>query len=118
VTIGAFVYSAIGVAIAVSLFYLILAPAYSFVVFSYGGVGFKQIAAIYTAPVAIAALSMGGATAIAHFVPDVDIAKVAVIVSVGGLCYLGLTWLLVPTAFAQVVERLSSALRSKRGVTA
>jgi O-antigen/teichoic acid export membrane protein len=113
VTIGAYVGSSIGVAIAVSVFYIVLAPTFSYAVFRSMGSSFRDVLGIYAAPTAFAAISIGTAAALASWIPLGPLAEIGITSAFGGGLYLALTRLLAPATFELVTTRLRDVLRSK-----
>ena len=113
VTIGAHLAAATGVATAVSLFYVVLSPCFSYVVFRRMGAPLRDVVAIYLAPTAFAVVAVGAATVLAHSVPAGPLAQIGIIAAFGGGTYLGLVRLLDPSSYKQVMGRLRQAIRSK-----
>jgi PST family polysaccharide transporter len=113
VTFGALSFSGMGVAIAVSLFYLALAPIYSYRVFRKVGVSPSAVAGIYLAPVAFAALAAVSAYLLGGVIPAGDLARTTVIGVAGCVLYLAQLRLFAPDMFAQLRAR-ARALILKR----
>src|SRR5262249_28658979 len=61
VAIGGIYYSALGVAVAVSVFYIVLAPVYSYKVFRQAGISVREIASIYVPSTTLAAMAAAAA---------------------------------------------------------
>ena len=113
VTIGAHLAAATGVATAVSLFYAVLSPCFSYVVFRRMGAPLRDVVAIYLAPTAFAVVAVGAAAVLANSVPAGPLAQIGIIAAFGGGVYLGLVRLLDPSSYKQVMGRLREAIRSK-----
>jgi O-antigen/teichoic acid export membrane protein len=113
VAIGAHLGSATGVAIAVSLFYVVSAPCYSYAVFRRTGASLLNVAAIYVHSTTVAAVTIGAAATLAHLVPG-PIAQIAIIVTFGGGLYLAVVRLVTPSIYNQVKNLLRDAIRAKR----
>lgn len=105
VTLGALSFSGMGVAVAVSLFYLAFAPVYSYRVFRKVGVSPSEVAGIYLAPVAFAALAALAAHMLGEVLPSGNLAKTIVIGLVGSALYLALLRLFAPQMFNQLWAR-------------
>lgn len=116
VTIGALYFSGIGVAFAVSGFYIAFAPVYSYSVFRRVGASLKEIATIYLSPVIFAAASAAVAIVSQQWIPGGDLVKALVIGIVGCAIYLGLVHLFAPSVLQQLMERLreTSLFRTSR----
>lgn len=115
VTIGGLYGSAIGVASAVSIFYLIMPLLYSYCTFSSLGVSFWEVFVIYYSSSVLAAAAMGPAVWIARLAPYGDLARVAITTIVGCGLYAGLTRTLAPATYRQLVDRLAKVIRLRRG---
>jgi O-antigen/teichoic acid export membrane protein len=113
VTIGAHLAAAIGVATAVSMYYAVLSPCFSYVVFRRMGASLRDVVAIYLAPTAFAVVAVGAATVLANSVPAGPLAQIGIIATFGGGAYLGLVRLLDPSSYKQVMGRLRQAIRSR-----
>lgn len=121
VTAGALYFSGVGVAIAVSSFYIAFAPVYSYKVFRKVGISLKEIAGIYVPPVSIAtAASLASIFCEQWVSPNSQVARILLVGIVGGTLYLGLVHWFVPSAFHQILERLRQTrlLRAARPVLA
>jgi O-antigen/teichoic acid export membrane protein len=112
VTIGAGVATSTGVAIAVSLFYIVLAPSFSYVVFRSMGSPFRDVVGIYAAPTVFAIVSTSVAVALTSWIPLGPLAEIGMTLAFGGGLYLSLVRLLAPATFALVTSRLRDAIRS------
>lgn len=110
VALGAFRWSGMGVAGAVTIFYVIFAPVYSYCVFHRMGMSLRGVMSIYMAPVALAATSAVLGVVISEMVPSGDLIKSIVIGLVGGSLYLGLMRVFARTAFHQLTVRLRAIL--------
>ena len=113
VAIGALLYSAVGVATAVSAFYTVLAPVYSSFVFGRAGVSLRKVADIYLASTAFAALAMIVAASVSRVAPFGLLGQTAVTTVLGICLYLGLIRVFAPSSYLQVVGRLRDVARSK-----
>jgi len=102
-----------GVAIAVTLFYVILPPWFSFAVFSRTGASLRSIAMIYVHSTIISTIAIGTAVALVHLVPTAPIAEIVIIVIVGGGCYIALLRSVSPWTYNYVKDRLHEAIRAK-----
>lgn len=118
VTIGALYSSAAGVATAVSIFYIAFAPLYSYKVFSRVGASFKEVAAIYVTPVALATISAGTAILSARWIGGGDLMKAAIVGTVGSAVYMGLVQVFAPSILHQLMERFRETrlFRTSRAV--
>jgi O-antigen/teichoic acid export membrane protein len=114
VGVGGIVASAIGVATAVSLFYMVISPVYSYVVFSRMGASFRDVGAIYLTSTVFAAVAMTLAAGLASLVPGGQLAQVAFIVAIGGGSYLGLIRAFTPATYRQLIGHLADILRRRR----
>lgn len=112
VAVGAAVASAIGVALAVSAFYIILAPAYSYIVFRSTGASLRDIVSIYVPSTALAGLAMFVAT-----LPSLSMTnpfeQVATIVVLGTGLYVALVRVFVPSMYEEVRNRAIVLARAK-----
>ena len=113
VALGAVSFSDTGVALAVSLFYLAFAPLYSYRVFRKVGVSVSEVAGIYLAPVAFAALAAIGAFVLGEMLPAGNLAKTIVIGLAGGALYLALLRLFVPQVSDQLWTRAVAMVRKR-----
>jgi PST family polysaccharide transporter len=113
VALGAYLASATGVAVAVSLFYIVLAPCYSYAVFRRLGVSLREVVAVYPASTVFAAIAMASAAGLVQAIAMSRPAQIAAIVAVGGGLYLGLVRLFTPATFEQLKARLTDAIRPK-----
>ena len=105
VTIGAHLATATGVAIAVSMYYAVLSPCFSYVVFRRMGSSLRDVVAIYLAPTAFAVIAVGAAAVLANSVPAGPLAQIGIIAAFGSGVYLGLVRLLDPSSYKQVMGR-------------
>ena len=117
VAIGARLGSATGVAMAVCLFYVVLAPCFSYAVFRRMGAPLREVAEIYLPPTVVAGFAVGAAAVLASWVPLGPLAQIGIITALGGGLYLGLVRLFAPSSYSQLVGRLREAIRSKRQFT-
>jgi PST family polysaccharide transporter len=113
VTLGAVSYSGRGVALAVSVFYLVFAPVYSYQVFRKVGLSLGEVAGIYLAPVGFAALASVAAYALGEALPAGNLAKTIIIGLAGGALYLGLLRLFVPQISDQLWTRARVMVRKR-----
>jgi O-antigen/teichoic acid export membrane protein len=112
VTLGAVYFSGIGVAVAVSVFYIAFAPVYSYRVFRRMGVLPGEVVAIYTQPVVFAAVAALSAIFLDGLVPSGDLARTLIIGMIGSIVYLVLVRLFAPAAFHQLIARLRAMMPS------
>jgi PST family polysaccharide transporter len=110
VSIGGYLWSGIGVASAVTIYYAVFAPVFSFSVFHRMGISLRDVMSIYVAPVVLAACSAGLAMLTSELLPSNDLSKTVWIGAVGGLLYLGLMWVFARAAFRQLAARLRAML--------
>ncbi len=110
VAAGAFWWSGIGVAGAVTIFYALFAPIYSYCVFHRIGVSAREILSIYVAPVTLAATSAALAMLMGRLLPAGDVAKSVCIAAAGSALYLALMWVFARAAFRQLMTRLRTML--------
>jgi O-antigen/teichoic acid export membrane protein len=103
-----------GVAIAVSLFYVILPPCFSFAAFRSTGVSLRSIAMIYVNSTTISTIAIGAAVALVYWVPTGPIAQIAIIVTFGGGLYIVLLRFVSPWTYNYVGSRLRDAIRAKK----
>jgi O-antigen/teichoic acid export membrane protein len=113
VTIGACVATSTGVAIAASLFYIVVAPSFSYVVFRSMGSPFRDVVGIYAVPTVFAIVSIGAAAALTSRIPLGPLAEIGITLAFGGGLYLSLVRLLAPATFKLVASRLRDAIRAK-----
>jgi O-antigen/teichoic acid export membrane protein len=106
VTIGAIYGAALGVAIAASMFYVLLAPMYSYAVFSKVGVPFWEFSKILIPPTLFGAVSMTFANWIASRLIDNGLAQCTVIVILGSTAYLVLLLSLGSATYRQLLDEL------------
>lgn len=106
VTLGALRWAGEGVAGAVTLFYTIFAPLYSWSVFHRMGVPFRDVMSIYALPVALAATAAILALLIGALAPLNDLLRAICIGFAGGLSYLGLMWIFARAALRQFTDRM------------
>jgi PST family polysaccharide transporter len=111
VAIGAVNFSAIGVAIAVSAFYMILAPVYSYMVLSQIGVSFREIATIYLPSTLFAAIAMISATLLCGVTSLGDLGRSIAIGITGITLYAGLVRLFAPSSFHELTGRVIAMAR-------
>jgi O-antigen/teichoic acid export membrane protein len=110
VTIGAFYFSGVGVAIAVSTFYIAFAPVYSYKVFRKVGISLNEIAKIYVPPVIFATVASVAAILSNTWVPaSSELVRILIIGLVGGTLYLALIHIFAPSVFHQLLARLRSS---------
>ncbi|MCL2452654.1 MAG: lipopolysaccharide biosynthesis protein [Alphaproteobacteria bacterium] len=114
VTAGALSGSAIGVAIAVSLYYVLIMPIVSYIVFRRGKTSLRDMANIYIMPAVIAGLSMSLAYVASRLLPSGDITQIALIVVAGCGLYVGLVRLLSPATFAELASRFLAVRTSSK----
>ena len=117
VTFGAFYFSGVGVAVAVSAFYMAFAPVYSYKVFRKVGISLNEIAQIYLPPVSFATVAALVAVVSEQWMPSgSELPRILVIGLVGGMLYLALVHLFAPSIFHQLLARLreSSLVRASR----
>ena len=110
ITLGAVYFSALGVAVAVSIFYVALAPIYSYRVFRKVGISLGEVAASYLPPVAFAAMAALSAVFLSAMAPLGDLARTLVIAIVGSVIYLVLVRLFAPSTFHQLVARMGTMI--------
>jgi O-antigen/teichoic acid export membrane protein len=103
-----------GVAIAVSLFYVILPPCFSFAAFRRTGVSLRSIGMIYVNSTAVSTIAIGAAVALVYWVPTGPIAQIAIIVTFGGGLYIVLLRFVSPWTYNYVGNRLRDAIRAKK----
>ena len=106
VTLGAVYFSGLGVAVAVSVFYIAFAPIYSYSVFRKMGVLPGEVATIYLSPVAFAAVAALSAVFLSGVAPVGELARTIIIGIVGSIIYLVLVRLFAPSTFHQLIARL------------
>jgi PST family polysaccharide transporter len=108
VTIGAILGAALGVAAAVSLYYLLLAPIYSYLVFRSYGVRGGAIASIYSAPAASAAVAMAVPLVLLALLDLSNRSMVTLIVTpvLGIATYAAILRVIAPTLLHQAVARI------------
>lgn len=118
VTAGALYFSGIGVAFAVSGFYIAFAPVYSYRVFRKVGVSLKEISTIYVPPVIFATISATAAILSERWTPGGNLVKALAVGIVGSALYLGLLYLFAPAILQQLLERLreTNLFRGSRAV--
>jgi PST family polysaccharide transporter len=108
VGLGAVFGSAVGVAIGVTLYY-ILHPIYlTSIVFLKEGVGFRRILACFTIPVLLAGATIGGAYALAQapLLRGQLILQIAVVAVLGGSGYVLAVRYWLPDVFGELKDRL------------
>ena len=103
-----------GVAIAVSLYYVILPPCFSLAAFRGTNASLRSIAMIYLKPAAVSAIAIGASVALVHLVPSGPIAQIAIIVTFGGGLYIVLLRSASPWTYNYVKNRLRDAIRAGR----
>jgi PST family polysaccharide transporter len=101
VAIGGNYFSATGVAVAVSAFYALLAPVYSYAVFSSLGVSFGEVAKIYIGSTVFAASAVIIAIKIASETPSGDLLQSIIIGTLGISLYLVQVRLFMPATYRQ-----------------
>ena len=106
VFIGSYFGSSLGVAIAVSLYYAMIKPLNSWLVFR-SDMRAADFMHIYISPPLLSGLAIGAAYESSEFLANSDnlIAQIAVRVTVGLLVYLAILHLLVPKILRQVFDR-------------
>lgn len=110
VSFGAWSWSGIGVATAVTIFYVMFAPVYSYLVFRRMGMSLRNVMSIYVRPVILAAASAMFAVLVSQIVTSSDLVKTICIAMFGSLLYLGLMWLFARAVFRQLAARLLAVL--------
>jgi len=118
VAVGGLYASAHGVAIGVSLYYLVLSPVYSYCVFSRLDVSFREVAEIYLSSTLFAAIAMTIAAFVAATISSGDLTQVVLIVCLGGGLYLASIRLFAPATYHQLVSRLGGVLWAKKSTSA
>ncbi len=103
VVIGAATASALGAAIAVAIYYLLVSPALSYVVFRKEGLSLPRLLVIYLAPALMAAVSIAGAIAATHALQvSGDLRQIVVIPIIFAVIYIALVRLLDPAGFGEL----------------
>lgn len=110
VAAGAYWGAGVGVASAVTIFYGMFAPIYSYWIFHRIGISLREVLSIYVAPVTLAAISAGLAMLVGRLMPSGDLAKGICIAAAGGPLYLALMWVFARSAFRQLTARLRAIL--------
>lgn len=111
---GAFSAAAIGVAVAVALFYGICQPLYSYFIFKRLGVSLQQTLAIYLLPFGFAGAATAGAVAAADLADFGDLTRLIFVPIVSGVLYLLLLRLCAPKLSKRLTGRLQDVIRSRR----
>jgi PST family polysaccharide transporter len=114
VALGAFWAAAIGVAVAVGLYYGICQPIYSYVIFRRLGVSLKETLAVYLLPFAFAAAATAASIAAANLADLGDLARILLIPPVSGVLYLLLLRLCAPELSERLTGRFRDVIRSRR----
>jgi O-antigen/teichoic acid export membrane protein len=107
VCIGAFYGSAMGVAMAVGIFYALVGPAYTYLVFRPGGIRPVQIAAIYITPTLLSGAIVLAAVLAAERISTLPIARALIILGLTIPTYLSAIRYLRPTTCRELVARIS-----------
>ena len=98
----------VGVAIGVSVYYVVVSPIYSWRIFTSFGATHSDVSRIYAMPVVISTFTIG----FAYFLSGLDVfqgiflSQLAVIVGVGGASYAAVVALVDPAMASQLLERL------------
>ena len=103
-----------GVAVAVSLFYVILPPCFSFAAFRRTGVSLRSIAMIYVNSTTVSTIAIGAAVALAYWISTGPIAQIAIIVTFGGGLYIVLLRFVSPWTYDYISNRLHDAISAKK----
>jgi PST family polysaccharide transporter len=114
VALGALWGAAIGVAVAVALYYGICQPIYSYVIFRRLGVSLKETLAIYLLPFGVAAAATAGTVAAADLAHFGDLTRLALVPPVAGVLYLLLLRLCAPALSERLTGRLRDIIQSRR----
>jgi PST family polysaccharide transporter len=110
---GALLGSAIGVATAVSLFYLVLAPVYSYLVFRISGVSVRRLASIYLPPTILAGIAILAARFLATVLSLENVGTLLLTALCGGAVYLILLRLFAAEIFREISHRLRHLIRGR-----
>ncbi len=106
VIVGALFFSGLGVAVAVSVFYIAFAPVYSYSVFRKMGASAAEVATIYLSPVGFAAVAAFSGVSLGELVPSGDLTRTLIVGTAGSIVYLVLVRLFAPSAFHQMIARV------------
>ena len=110
--VGAWQGSALGVALAVALYYAFVTPVYSYMVFRRDGIRTSSIAALYLVPACLAALAGAGALAFAGIAElDAGFGRIAAVTLVFGVAYVALLRVFDPRGFADVGSLVRRMIR-------
>jgi len=110
---GAVLGTAVGVATAVSLFYLFLAPVYSFLVFRTSGVSLRTLAGIYLPPTLLSGFAIVAARGLAAYLSLDSFATLLLTAILGGGVYLILARLFAAEIYREIAQRLRHFLRDR-----
>ncbi|MDB5683899.1 MAG: polysaccharide biosynthesis protein [Sphingomonas bacterium] len=117
ITVGAVASSAIGVAVGVSVFYVLLGPVFTYLVFRTYGITPRQVSAIYVVPAVVSGIGMSVAL-LAEYSLGVEVhllLRILIIGVVGPCAYALLLKLVAPSLFGQVLGQILSISRRKSG---
>jgi O-antigen/teichoic acid export membrane protein len=113
VGIGAWLGSAIGVAIGVATFYAIVGPAYTYLIFRPMGVRLREIADIYVVPLALSAAIIGSAFEASQYFSAAPIAQACITIGFAVPIYTLVAWYIRPDSCRELLIRLRELIGSK-----
>lgn len=108
VTVGALVDKAVGVAVAVAVYYLIFGPVYSLATFIHHGGRARDVVPLYIRPPLFAAVAMGMAYAVSFepWLATSDLLRLAEVLALGPLLYGALMWRFEPAILLEIMDKL------------
>jgi PST family polysaccharide transporter len=113
VFVGASYAGATGVATAVSGYYTLCHPLYSWLVFRRGNLPTRRLAAVYVKPSVMAAIAVGGALWLSHSLEPAlgdGITKIILIITTSGLGYIVLVYFLDRVSYNELRSRAAHVL--------
>jgi PST family polysaccharide transporter len=110
VSAGALVGNALGVAAAVSLAYIVLGPAFSFLIFRAKGFSNRELINVYLLPVLLSIASIGLSRFFSFQIASGNILRILMTTSFGLLIYLMLVRTVAPSTLEHLIQRVRGFL--------
>jgi O-antigen/teichoic acid export membrane protein len=105
--------SAIGVALGVAVFYSLIGPGYTYLIFRPLGVRLQEIAYIYLIPLIISAVIVGCACMVSQQLTNRPLGQAGVTAAISIPAYILVGWYLEPATFREIFTRLSTLVTRK-----
>jgi PST family polysaccharide transporter len=110
---GGWLASAIGVALGVAIFYSLIGPVYTYLIFRPMGVRLQEIAYIYLVPLIVSSVIVGFAFVVSQQLTNGPIGQAAVTAGISIPAYILVGWYLEPVTCREIFTRLSTLITRK-----